>query len=106
MQTQSQAQLPDANYTLALRPYHLSLEKSHSAMLAVDGNVLVTEITGSETFVHVSVENQRWVALLHGVKNLEIGAVITLYFDPGNFYLFDELGCLAATPAKAALRRR
>jgi len=98
----TQEQLPDANYTLALRPYHLSLERSHSAMLAVDASVLVTEITGSETFVHVSVENQRWVALLHGVRNLEVGAVITLYFDPGNFYLFDETGCLAAAPAKAA----
>lgn len=98
----TQEQLPDANYTLALRPYHLSLERSHSAMLAVDASVLVTEITGSETFVHVSVENQRWVALLNGVRNLEVGAVITLYFDPGNVYLFDETGCLAAAPAKAA----
>ncbi len=100
--TQTQAQLPNATYTLALRPYHLAMEKSHEAMLAVNASVLVTEITGSETFVHVNVESQRWVALLHGVKNLQVGAVITLYFNPDNFYLFDESGCLAAAPANAA----
>jgi glycerol transport system ATP-binding protein len=99
---QSQQQLPDGNYTLALRPYHLALENNPNALLAVEACVLVTEITGSETFVHVSVGSQRWVALLHGVKNLEVGALITLYFDPDNFYLFDETGCLAAAPAKTA----
>jgi glycerol transport system ATP-binding protein len=98
--------LADATYTLAIRPWHLlpggsdrNLTQAH-----IDARVEVTEITGSETFVHVrlgelSAEASRWVALLHGVRDLPAGSMLTLTVDPAQIYLFDEHDqlCLAPT---------
>ena len=44
----------------------------------------VTEITGSETFVHLDHHGERWVGLIHGVRNLPIGETLSVYLDGGH----------------------
>ncbi len=46
-----------------------------SDALAIPGIVSVSEITGSETYLHVDAGERRFVALVPGVKRLEPGAV-------------------------------
>jgi glycerol transport system ATP-binding protein len=97
------ARIPDGPYTLGFRPDHLFLTRPGADALAVAGTVAITEITGSESFIHVDVAGERWVALAHGVHDLGIGQPVELFLDPGRFFVFDASGRLAAAPE--AVRR-
>ena len=58
----------------------------------------VTEITGSEPFVHLEHHGQRWVGLVHGVRDLTPGQALEVYLDPAHVYLFapdGQLVCVA-----------
>lgn len=92
------AALSDGPCTIGFRPNHLFLSRPHSDAVAVTGIVAITEITGSESFVHVDFAGERWVALAHGVHELDIGQPVELYLDPGRFFVFDASGALAAAP--------
>jgi len=97
------AALPDGDYTLAVRPHHLSLHESASHAVRLPARVGTSEITGSETYVHVEVPDGRggheaWVLLTHGVHRLAQGADIVVHMDPRSYYLFDRHGALAASP--------
>ncbi len=92
------ANLPDATYTIGFRPNHLYLLRLDKEAVPVTATVVMTEITGSESFVHVDFAGERWVALAHGVHDLGIGQPIEIYLDPGHFFVFDAEGALAAAP--------
>lgn len=111
--SQKQAALPDGDYTLGLRPWHLALDQYHDVSVlqarnqeaggragdcVIDGKVRVTEITGSETYVHLQVAQQPWVSLSHGVRQLQVDAALSLYFSPDKIYLFDTSGQLVLSP--------
>ncbi len=61
----------------------------------------MTEITGSESFVHVDFAGLRWIALAHGVREERVGEPLEVWLDPHRFFVFDEAGELAAAPALA-----
>ncbi len=90
--------LADAVYTIGFRPNHLFLLRPKADAAAITARVAMTEITGSESFVHVDFAGERWVALAHGVHELEIGQRIELFLDPSRFFVFDAGGALAAAP--------
>jgi len=87
-------QIPDGNYTLAVRPHHLSRERAASEDVEVEGSVSVTELTGSETFVHFSMEESPWVALLHDVEDFAVASTVKFYLKPKNLFLFDSSDAL------------
>jgi glycerol transport system ATP-binding protein len=62
----------------------------------------VTEITGSETFIHLKHHGENWVGLVHGVKNLKIGAPLSVYLDQAHVYIFAQDGTSVA-PASYAV---
>lgn len=83
--------------TLAVRGHHLRLgpDISHAgesvaceSLIEIRGTVDVTEITGSESFVHFTFMGQPWVALLDGIHAFPGGAAITLYARPHDCFLF------------------
>lgn len=92
------SQLTGSEYTVAFRPNHFYLRKPAAEAIEVEARVVVTEITGSESYVHVDVEGMRWVVLAHGIHNFAIDSVIPLYLDPAKFYLFDTDENLVFTP--------
>ncbi|WP_126542087.1 ABC transporter ATP-binding protein [Oharaeibacter diazotrophicus] len=94
--------LPDGRYTLGFRPHHLFLDPPGGAAVAAPATVAVTEITGSESFVHVDVADARWVALAHGVRALEVDDAVTVWLDPERLFVFDAAGRLAARPRPLA----
>jgi glycerol transport system ATP-binding protein len=94
------AGLADGIVTVAFRPDHLYLRRPKAEAIEVTARVAMTEITGSESFVHVDFAGERWVALAHGVHDLAIGEPVALYLDPDRFFVFDARGALAAAPAK------
>ena len=92
------AALPPGGYTLGFRPDRLHLARPGPEAVALTGRVAMIEITGSESFVHVDFAGERWVALAHGVHNLEIGRPVQLFVEPSRFFVFDRSGALAAAP--------
>ncbi len=56
----------------------------------------VSEITGSESFIHVDAGEARLIALLPGVRRLEPGTAVTAWLDPRHALLFDAAGRTAA----------
>lgn len=96
------AALPDGRYTAGFRANHLHLN-THSGQTVEFRCLLgVTEITGSETFLHLTHGKDRWVGLVHGVHDLQPGTEVSVWLDPAHVYIFDAEGRLAAPAAYAA----
>ena len=93
--------LPDGHYTAALRPHHLSLQQTAQHTVALQAVIGTSEITGSETFIHIDVAGSRWVLLTHGVHRVEPGQSIAIYINPDSLYLFDAGESLARVPSFA-----
>ena len=93
--------LHDGKYAAAIRPHHLSLSASDTHTVALPATVGTSEITGSETFIHLSVADNRWVVLTHGVHRLNAGETITIYMNPDHLYLFAADETLARVPSSA-----
>ncbi|PCJ26390.1 MAG: ABC transporter ATP-binding protein [SAR86 cluster bacterium] len=82
--------LANGDYTLGIRPHHLRLEKMGTDDIALNGSVTVTEITGSESFVHFEFENRPWVALLHGIEEFSENEIVRFYVRPRDVLVFDS----------------
>ncbi len=68
---------------------------------ALPGKVELAEISGSDTFVHVSTAVGELVAQLTGVHYFDLGAPITLHLDPAQVYVFDAEGALLLAPRRS-----
>ncbi|WP_394226589.1 ABC transporter ATP-binding protein [Paracoccus marcusii] len=93
--------LPDGRYLAGFRPNHLHLSRHAPDAVQFDAQLVVTELTGSETFVHLDHHGQRWVGLIHGVHELPLGQVLPVWLDPRHVYVFAEDGRMV-TPAAYA----
>ncbi len=68
--------------------------------VALQGNVELAEISGSDTFVHVETPVGEVVAQLTGVHYFDLGEPITLYLNPAQVYVFDAAGFLLVAPQR------
>jgi glycerol transport system ATP-binding protein len=93
--------IADGTYTAGFRPDHLHLQAGATDGLHFDCTLRVTEITGSETFLHLDHAGDRWVGLVHGVHHLDYGAPVTVWLDSAHIYVFAESGDLVAPAAYA-----
>ncbi|MEI8323910.1 MAG: ABC transporter ATP-binding protein [Betaproteobacteria bacterium] len=64
------------------------------------GKVELAEISGSDTFVHVETPAGEVVAQLTGVHYFDLGAQVSLYFNPAQVYVFDNNGVLLLAPVR------
>lgn len=92
-------QLPAGSYRFGIRPNHLSITRRSSAELAVPAEVVVPEVNGSETYIHVRHHGVDWVIEQTGVHLLPIGSEVAMYLDPDRLFAFDTDGRLVAAPA-------
>jgi glycerol transport system ATP-binding protein len=86
--------------TIGVRASALRVER-RDGDVALQGNVELAEISGSDTFVHVGSAVGEVVAQLTGVHYFDLGAPITLYLDPAQVHVFDAAGSLLVAPARA-----
>ena len=94
------AALPDGRYTLAVRAHNLALARPSPGAIEFVGTVDVTEITGSESFVHVHLGALRWVALTPGVHEIDPGAPVRVYVDLDRVFVFAADGRFVAGPGE------
>ncbi len=89
-----------AGVTVGVRASALRLRR-RDGDVALQGTVELAEISGSDTFVHVDTAVGEVVAQLTGVRQLQLGAAITLHLDPAQAYVFDAAGDLLVAPSFA-----
>ena len=94
--------LAHGKYVIGLRPHHLHLSRPGPDAVAVRATVTVSEITGSESFIHAGFLDAKWVVSTQGVHNLDLGREIEIWVDPARMFVFDQNGRLAAAPDLAA----
>jgi len=96
------AGIADGNYTIGFQPHHLSLSRSSLSSVPVRAKVSATEITGSESFVHVDFADVRWIMLAHGVHSFEPDQEVEVFLDPRRIMVFDAEGRAAGRREKLA----
>ncbi len=90
------AALADGTYTVAIRPHHVSPVPTKSCSIALDGQVLVTELSGSESSAHFRMDAGDWVSLSHGVHPFKVGETHVFYLDPSACFYFAPDGKIVA----------
>ena len=94
--------LPKTNsrsFTVGLRASALRV-RGEGKDVPLAAKVELAEISGSDTYVHLDTPVGELVAQLTGVHYFDLGAVITLYFNPALVYVFDADGMLLLSPAR------
>ncbi|OSP55921.1 ABC transporter ATP-binding protein [Pseudoruegeria sp. SK021] len=95
------ADLADGQYLAGFRPNHLEIKQHTANALPFTAELNVTELTGSETFIHLTHQGDRWVGLIHGIHKLDLGGEMTVWLDPAHIYIFAQDGKLLAPAAYA-----
>ncbi len=93
--------LAEGRYLAGFRPNHVELSSQDEDVLEFTTQLTVTELTGSETFIHLDHHGDKWVGLIHGIHDLKLGADLRVYVDPRHIYIFNESGDLVAPAAYA-----
>ncbi|QGX97584.1 ABC transporter ATP-binding protein [Roseovarius faecimaris] len=88
------ANLPDGVYTVAIRPHHVTPYATTEADVSMQGTVLVTELSGSESSAHFQMGDVAWVSLAHGVHPYEVGEDHQFYMDVDKAFYFGPDGSL------------
>ena len=100
------ALLADGDYRLAFRVEHARLgdgrpDRDGPGGLQVACSIVATQLSGSESFVHVDVRGTRWVCLVRGAHDWRPGAPARVRVDPDGLFVFGPDGRRAAHAAAA-----
>ncbi|MBF2761212.1 MAG: ABC transporter ATP-binding protein [Ectothiorhodospiraceae bacterium AqS1] len=88
--------LADGEYRIGLRPHHITPTKTSKDSIELMARVLVSELTGSESIVHLDIGGHIWISQSPGVHRLAIGATEPMYLQAHRFMYFDGDGSLVA----------
>src|SRR5690606_4618506 len=95
------ANIQDGPVTIAFQPHHLGIRPTEHASVPIRARTLVSEIAGSESFIHLDYEGERWVMLTHGIFDVEPDREIEVFLDTRHLMAFDEAGRAVGTSATA-----
>ncbi len=96
------ANLADGQYRVGFRCDDVTVGGGGAGMLNFPGTVSVTELSGSESFVHVDVGLGTWVCLVRGVHDWLPGAATEVSVDMHRAMVFHNVEDLVVPVAFAA----
>jgi len=91
--------LADGDYTLGIRPHHVTPTRPTELSVPLSGVVQITELSGSESVAHLSLGDQNWVSTAPGVHVYQLGKAHEFHMIPGQCFYFAPDGSLAAKGA-------
>jgi glycerol transport system ATP-binding protein len=91
--------LKEGKYTFGVRSNHLFVSRKDQEDTEIPAKVELTEINGSETFIHAKFEDFRLVVQEEGVRSVKLGAELKIFVNPSRFFAYDGTGALVAAPA-------
>lgn len=93
------AGLSDGTYRVGFRAHQLHLDGDTTGHHLFPTTVALTEITGSESFIHLVRNGTNWVVVVPGVQEYAPGTKVQAALDPDDLFVFDRAGLLVAAPA-------
>lgn len=90
--------LAAGHYKFGIRSNHVYLSRKENDDAELVARVELSEINGSETFIHLNHENQPLVVQDEGIHPHKIGAQISVFISPNRLFAYDKAGCLVASP--------
>ena len=81
---------PDGELTVALRPHHV--RPAGGSGVPVQGRLLISEISGSESVLHFSLAGGTWVSQAQGVRSHAVGESVPFALDVAQCLYFDAAG--------------
>jgi glycerol transport system ATP-binding protein len=97
--------IPDGVVTVGFQPHHLSLNSPFPKAPSLKVKTQISEIAGSESFIHVTYAKSRWVMLEHGVRDLDPGLDIDVFVDTRHLLAFGSDGKALAAEAPHGKQR-
>ena len=94
--------LPDGPYQVGIRPHLITTEANGSGDLPLAGKVQITELSGSESVIHFSHGDNKWVSQSPGIHALHVGATETFHVSIDGCLYFDKDGRLIEDTAATA----
>jgi glycerol transport system ATP-binding protein len=86
----SNVDLKDGNYKVGIRPYNITTYKEGNNCIEINGKVLISELSGSESLIHFRNANLNWVSLSNGIHQMKVGQEAKLYMNVDEFMYFDQ----------------
>jgi glycerol transport system ATP-binding protein len=98
--------LTEGRYTFGVRSNHLFLKPTSPEDAEIRSKVILAEINGSETFIHLDYDNTSLVVQEDGVHARRMGSEISVYVNPCCFFVFDQTGTLVASPDRQGIAKQ
>ncbi|MBA3326419.1 MAG: ABC transporter ATP-binding protein, partial [Rhodobacteraceae bacterium] len=86
------AALPDGAYTLGLRPHFVAPRRTAPGQAPLEGEVLITELSGSESVAHFAAGGRTWVAQSNGAHPYRVGETRDFFLEVDHALYFDADG--------------
>ena len=99
---QELSKLEPGDYWFGIRPSHIGLVPTSDDDLEMSMEVELSEISGSETFMHVENSHFEMVMQLMGVHQYHTGAPIKVYLPINKLFVFDNNEQLVHTPSQVS----
>jgi len=80
--------IADGEYTIGIRPHHITPSSPKKDAETIEGRVLVAELSGSESVIHFDMNGATWVSQSHGIHPFEVGETARLYVDVDRSFFF------------------
>jgi glycerol transport system ATP-binding protein len=87
---------------IGVRAHHFEAHPPSRHSGSITGRVDLAEISGSDTYVHVSRQGLSLTAQISGVRDVALGEPFTLHVDAHKLYCFDTGGRLLFAPQSSA----
>ena len=90
VQWKSNVKIKDGNYKIGIRPHNITTYQEGKNSVEIDGKVLISELSGSESLIHFTNGNLNWVSLSNGIQQKNIGEDAKLHMNVDEFLYFDQ----------------
>lgn len=79
--------IPSGPVRIAFQPHHLHLHAKPSSE-RLSARTQISEIAGSESFIHLDFAGQKWVLLTHGIHDIDADQTIDVHLDTRHLMAF------------------
>ena len=86
----SNLKIKDGKYKIGIRPHNITTYKEGNNSVEINGKVLISELSGSESLIHFTNGNLNWVSLSNGIQQKNIGEDTKLHMNVNEFLYFDQ----------------
>ena len=90
VQWKSNVKIKDGNYKIGIRPHNITTYKEGNNSVEINGKVLISELSGSESLIHFT--NGNLIGFLYQMEfnQKNIGEDTKLYMNIDEFLYFDQ----------------